>query len=432
MAVAVIERLTPNDLINIAVETPSVPARMGVLAVLDGRTAPLATIRAELDRRIRREPRLRQRIHRGGPLSGRPVWVDDRDFRIDRHVHEVALPDGTTLADFAVSLVNRPMDRAHPLWHIWFITGTAAFVISLHHVIADGLSAIRLIDALTDGALGDGPDDFPRPAPSWAALVRDHAGCAVRSRPRPKMPQWRAFAELRHAPRTSLNQPVGARRLLASVSLDLADAKHIAHSHDAKVNDVVLAIAAAGLRELLRSRGEPVDGVRLHVSVAVSLRDSAARDIGNQSGALVIGVPLDGDPHRRLREIAADSRQAKRGQVSTTGNGLLVALARVGLLRVFSRRQRMINLVESNVTGPTEPLRLLGSPMVDVIPIGTLVGNLTVGVLAMSYAGRLTIAVQADARHCPDLPVMIAAMQQECHELVSDMRSFGVGSRTAE
>src|SRR6478609_6532883 len=104
MAVPVIERLTPNDLINIAVETPSVPARMGVLAVLDGRTPPLAMIRAELGRRIRRVPRLRQRIRRGGPLSGRPVWVDDRDFRIDRHVHEVALPDGTTLADFAVSL----------------------------------------------------------------------------------------------------------------------------------------------------------------------------------------------------------------------------------------------------------------------------------------------------------------------------------------
>jgi len=245
------------------------------------------------------------------------------------------------------------------------------------------------------------------------------------------VPQWRAFADLRHSPRTSLNQPVGARRLLASVSLDLADAKHIAHSHEAKVNDVVLAIAAGGLRDLLRSRGEPVDGVRLNVSVAVSLRDPAAHDIGNQSGALVVGVPLDGDSDRRLRQVAAESRKAKRGQVSTTGNGLLVALARVGLLRAFSRRQRMINLVESNVTGPTEPLRLLGSPIADVVPIGTLVGNLTVGVLAMSYAGRLTIAVQADARHCPDLPVMIAAMQRECRELSRDMSSSGVGSRTA-
>jgi len=36
--------------------------------------------------------------------------------------------------------------------------------------------------------------------------------------------------------------------------------KQIAHTHDAKVNDVLLAITTGGLRGLLHSRGEPIEG----------------------------------------------------------------------------------------------------------------------------------------------------------------------------
>jgi hypothetical protein len=48
-------------------------------------------------------------------------------------------------------------------------------------------------------------------------------------------------------------------------------AKQIAHAHDAKVNDVLLSVVAGGLRDLLSSRGESVDGVMLRAFVPVSL-----------------------------------------------------------------------------------------------------------------------------------------------------------------
>jgi hypothetical protein len=59
------------------------------------------------------------------------------------------------------------------------------------------------------------------------------------------------------APRTSLDQLAGPDRRLAVIrgSLDLA--RQAAHRHGAKVNDVLLAITAAGLRGLLRSRANP-------------------------------------------------------------------------------------------------------------------------------------------------------------------------------
>lgn len=445
MTAETIERLSPVDLINVAVESPTSPARVGAIAILDGRTLVdadrqlrLADIRAELHRRIAGVPRLRQAIHRGGPLSGRPVWVDDPSFRIERHINEVALPSGAALEDLAIDLINQPLDGSHPLWRMWFVTalpgGRIALVLALHHVVADGVTTVELIRSLTDGPqpLPTAAPGFPRPAARWRELVRDNIrrrGSALRHWRVPALSQWRSVAGVRNALRTSLNQPIGAHRRLAWVSVDLADAKRIARRHSAKVNDLVLALAGAGLRELLAGRGERVDGVVLNASVAVSLRAAGQDDVGNRSGGIVVRVPLDGDPERRLREIAADSRRAKASQVFTTGNSMLIGLARLGLLKFFSRRQHMVNFVESNVAGPDRVLRLMGAPILRVVPVGSLVGNLTVGVLALSYAGCLTVAVQADADRCPDLPMMIEAMRREVGQLVPAQRPIASPAR---
>ena len=63
------------------------------------------------------------------------------------------------------------------------------------------------------------------------------------------------------APQTSLNHPVGTERRLAVVRGRLEVAKQIAHVHNTKAGDVVLAAVAGGLRQLLVSRGEDVDGM---------------------------------------------------------------------------------------------------------------------------------------------------------------------------
>ena len=394
-------RLTDVDLINLYVETPEAPARVGALALLDGRGLAdadgrlrLAAVRTAIGDRLGSVPRLRQVIRRAGPFGGRPVWVDDPAFRLERHVRQVALSPGEEPTDLALRLVNGPLDRAHPLWRMWFVTGLpgggVALVFGMHHVVADGVATVHMLGSLMDAA----------PPVDDRATARP---------PRARLPR-----RMRRAPRTSLNRPVGAHRRLTAVTMELDAARAVARDHQAKVNDVVLAIAAGGVRALLHSRAEPVDGVRVHVSVAVSLRPPGSGSAGgNHTGGIVVRVPLDADPRERLRAIALQSTEAKAVQLPTAGNTLLVWLARLGLLRSFSRHQRTVNLVESNVAGPPAPISLLGAPVRAVVPIGTLVGNLSLGFLALSYAGRLTIAVQADADQYPDLDVLIAAMERD-------------------
>ncbi len=71
----------------LALQRASVPEQFGVVLVLepDGPFDAAAAVRL-VAARIRSVPRLRQRIQRVPPGCGRPIWVDDADFTVDRHI----------------------------------------------------------------------------------------------------------------------------------------------------------------------------------------------------------------------------------------------------------------------------------------------------------------------------------------------------------
>ncbi len=83
----------------------------------------------------------------------------------------------------------------------------------------------------------------------------------------------------------------------------------------------------------------------------------------------------------------------------------------------FVNRQRLVNTFVSNLHGPEHRLSFLGAPVVDVIPVSGISGNITVGFVALSYAGTLTITAIADPDRCPDLNVLTEQIQRELRVL---------------
>jgi hypothetical protein len=78
------------------------------------------------------------------------------------------------------------------------------------------------------------------------------------------------------------------------------------------------------------------------------------------------------------------------------------------------RHQHRLHTLVSNVHGPDRPLTLDGAPVSAIIPLAIAeAGNLTVNVIALSYAGLLTVTISADPARVPDLPVLAAALQAE-------------------
>ena len=233
----------------------------------------------------------------------------------------------------------------------------------------------------------------------------------------------------RSAPRCSLNTPVGTDRVLGTARADLAAVRAVAHSHGGTVNDVLLTAVTGAVRTVLARRGEAVD--RLVISIPVSSRlQASATELGNRVGVIPVELPITGDPVDRLQQIAritAARKGAAPGASAALIGPAFRALAKIGVFNWFISHQRLVNTFVTNLRGPTQRLAFGGSPVLDVIAIPMVTGNITVAFAAMSYAGRLTVTVIADPSHCADLPAIATALQRELDCLASPVAAVAAG-----
>ncbi|HEX6659341.1 MAG TPA: wax ester/triacylglycerol synthase family O-acyltransferase, partial [Ilumatobacter sp.] len=449
-------RLTPHrlsalDASFLEAETPRSPMHVGALMMLAGdplRDARgelrMDEIRAAIAAQLPRSPRMRQTAV---PVPfARPVWEDAPTFDIAHHVRHIRVPPPGTRAELEAlccELQMQLLDRTKPLWEMWFVDGlvdgAVGLVYKVHHAVVDGVSAAETFEVLLGGG---NPIASSPPAPASGQVQRalnamiDDAGTTVRlcleTGARLATNPARAVATViglgrlvrpsAIAPHTTLNRPIGDRRRLLPVSFDLAELKVVAHRYDASVNDLVLMLVGAGLQELLESRGDRVDHVQ--VLVPVSLRGDTEHDgVGNLVGALLVPIGIERDPAAALAEITAATRSRKAGPEAVALDLLLRSSDGwpVGLLGPASRRivhrQPFVNLVVTNVRGTQQPLSLLGSRITEIIPVVPLGGNLTLGVAALSYAGRLVLGLHADADACPDVDLVAHGIERAFRDL---------------
>jgi diacylglycerol O-acyltransferase / wax synthase len=451
-----LDRLSAHDLMMLWPEDVGWPQDIGALAILDGSGLADADGRFSIEqareavrRRLHLVPRFRQLLYQPGFGLGWPLWTDAPRVDIAEHVREFRLrtpADESRLLLASEELRRRGLDRSRPLWEMWFLTGLAGgrvgLFIKVHHAIADGVAGVAALGAFVD-AVPDPPEIgqppwTPAAIPSAHALLDDnlrrrrralgrmivrlaHPADSAR-RARRGWPAVReAFVEAR-APRTSLNQPIGWHRRFALIRSDLDVVKRIALAHHAKVNDVLLTVVAGGLRNLLRGRGEPVDGMVLRAFVPVSLHTGEPGQArGNRDGAMLVPLPIGGaDELRRLRLIAAETAARKTKPRPPGATLFRNAVIQRAALRA-APHQRVMNTYTANVPGPPVPLYFAGAPILELFPVVPLMGNVSVGVGALSYAGQFNLTAVADKELCPDLEVFAGGARRSLDALATSV-----------
>ena len=430
---AEIDRARPDDLLELAVDRGSVPWQIGALLVLDRPLDPTAVHHA-LAERVRAVPRLRRKLVRTPPLCGRPIWADDPEFAVERHVREVRCPDpadDAALHDVAMQAVGTRLPLNRPPWAAVIVTGLAedrgALVVVFHHVLADGIGGLAVLARLIDGAPPAQDDRFPRQPPTRRVLLTD----ALTARARAVLHLFRglrqvrdAVSELRstrapRAPRTSLNRPTGPRRALRVVRIDLAAVRTAAHLHGGTVNDVVLTTVGGALGKLLARRGERVDEVVVSVPIS-SRRETNADRLGNAVGVLPVAVPTTGPAGARLADVArrtAGRREAPRAASAPLLDAGFRLVAASGALPWLLDHQRLVSTFVTNLRGPESPLTFLGARVLEVVPVTTTTGNVPVVFGALSYAGVLTLTVVADPDACPEIDALADDLRAELDAL---------------
>jgi WS/DGAT/MGAT family acyltransferase len=404
----------------------------------------LATLRQTIQDRLHLAPRFRQLIHYPRRGLGGPIWVDAPTFDVGRHVRELRLEPPTGEAELlraAEQLLGQRLDPSRPLWEMWFLTGLpdrrVALFVRIHHAIADGMAAMATVAALCDPP-PDRPAPapvpwHPRPNPSARALLADNLARRARglagvlsalARPRMTLgriraavPAVREILAEEPATETSLDRVVGPHRRFALIRTSLAEVRQVARAHDGTANDVLLAVTAAGMRALLRHRGEPVADTTLRIYVPVSLRRSLrGPQLGNRIAQMAVPLDLaEDDAQRRLRQVAAETTRRK-ARARTSLDSLLVG-GLIGRLTLMAVMRQRVNATSASIPGPRTVLRLAGARAEEVVPILPLVANEALGVGALSYAGALTIGIAVDRDAYPDLEVLVSAMRDELHAL---------------
>jgi WS/DGAT/MGAT family acyltransferase len=436
-----IERLTPADEIMLWPDE-TWPQEIGALAILDGESLfdsdgrfCIERVRSAIASRLHLVPRLRQLLRVPPRPLGGPFWIDDPAFEIDAHVNSipVAAPgDEEALLRAVEDIRRKRLDRSRPLWELWLMPGMpnrrVGMYVRMHHCVADGMAGIATLGALLDLE----PDTRQEPAEPWTPaqaptaaeletnarrrrLVRLRQTPIAAGRALRDLPALRELFLQRALPSTSLDLHVGGGRSVALVRANLGQVKAVAHANGAKVNDVFLAAVAAGLRALLRSRGETVDGQTMRIYVPISLHTGErASARGNEVTQMVVELPVGvSDATTRLRLIAAETTRRKARARPSIGAMPVHGLAGRALLRLIERQR--VNVESADLPGPAVPLYLAGARLLELFPLLPLIGRVSLGVGAISYDDQFNIAVVADRDGYPDLGVFAAALRDELH-----------------
>jgi diacylglycerol O-acyltransferase / wax synthase len=196
---------------------------------------------------------------------------------------------------------------------------------------------------------------------------------------------------------------------------------------------VVLAVITGGLRDLLVSRGESVEGrvVRSLVPVSVRSRDARGKAIGdgdfhNKVSGMIAELPVGlADPVERLAVISRQMADLKDSKEAVAAEALmsLTGFAPPLLLAVGTRMaaripQRSVNTVTTNVPGPQTPLFLAGRRMLQCYPIVPLAGHVRVGVAIFSYLNQLSFGVTGDYDTAPDIEIVCQGIEDGMSELL--------------
>jgi diacylglycerol O-acyltransferase / wax synthase len=382
-------------------------------------------------------PRLRQRVLEPYWGWGPPEWVPDPDFELSFHVRRQGLAPGSglrELLDLAAVLAMTPVDRERPPWEAVLVTGLeggqAAYVLKVHHSLADGLGLMQILGLLHSPVREHipGKPDYPvlpREGPSRLSLTASRAVGLVRGLPssvfgaagsaaglagrlltRPISTLSDGTAFVASAARAALPPAVHGSELLRERSLnrrfealdvDFAALRAAGRAAGGSVNDAYLAAVLGGLARYHRRSGSVPESVPL--GMPVNTRGDEDPLGGNHWAGKRFVAPLDeGDPAARVRRIRAIVR-AVMDEPVVDALGLIapvLAALPAPLLAQVQGGATMANDIQiSNVPGMTGSVYLAGAEIVRSYPFAPLPGAAAMIALT-SHHGTCCIAVNLD------------------------------------
>ncbi|OZB19152.1 MAG: wax ester/triacylglycerol synthase family O-acyltransferase [Marinobacter sp. 34-60-7] len=446
-------QLSELDASFLYLESETTPMHIGGVYLFDasGLSSPLAfsTFVAYLRSRLHVVPLFRQKLKEIPLRLGRPYWIDDPEFSIERHLAHVNLGNHgqkSSLMALASRILQEPLKRDRPLWHITFVDGFQidspegpkegfALIVKLHHAAIDAFSGEEIMGKLLEYSpeprhIPAARPWQPRAEPSeervflqasanmlktplqFASLAYNAAEVTARGLIFRQLRKLPLPLPLFTAPHSPFNRQITANRRLVSASVSLSRLKAIkATLGQVTLNDVVLGLCAETLTQYLARTGHTGNHQRSMVAMTpISVRsNSLRRATGNQMSAMLLDLATnEPNPAARIRRIHQNAVQSEPYREAIAADRLTELLPSTLLalsarlyseFQVAQRYQPLFNLPITNVPGPQVPLYLQGAQLVQQYNSAPLFDGIGLVIVAVSYQGRLTLNFTL----CPDV-----------------------------
>lgn len=427
------------------------------MAVLD-RAPDWPRLVARLERLTAFVPALRMRPYFGATGFSAPRLAIDPDFDLEVHVRRYQLPPDAGwrgLLGDARRMSLTDFDHSRPLWEAALVEGLpggqAAFLLKLHHSIADGQATVMI--ALSLFELGpDGNPDEPTAPPIDAGedvRLRDvtlanvvdnvrrgvdlatgtaHAfGNLLKGTVTDALGTWSGvfdtvfsigrFTQVPDGALSPIMHGRGTTYTFAAFDLAFDDLRGAAKAADMSVNDAFMAAVGAGLDRYHREHDAVVESLR--VNVPISLRGDPGDRSGQASNAVSIArfpLPIAGLSVPERMQAAHDLVAHWRQEPALRLADPLAEVSWFVPIPMLGQAARSSDVTTSNVPGPPIPLYLAGARMVAAYPLVATIGA-AANITMVTYDGRAFIGVSTDDRAVPDVTAFARCLRDGFSEV---------------
>lgn len=437
-------RLTATDAMFAYADSPTTPMNMGSVQYLRLPTTDVdawfAQLRDFLVERVSQVPRLSQRLV--VDALGLPSWapVDDIDF--DYHIRRTRVRDGSEreIARKLGRLQHLPFDFDRPLFMFYLIEGLddgrVVLLHKYHHTLADGKTAVRLVDLFSDeGAPWPAEEEAPSEPPGWLRrqvggvmedgrrLLHTAGALAGASRALVKAENREMLLNLSRRPVTHLNGPLSGERQFVTRCWPVEPLHRVRKALGLTFNDIGLVLFGGALRRYLDELDAlPERSLVCNVPVALEASGSG----GNAVLSMWVALGTDiADPRERaafVQREAVASKQFLQSLVSASavGSGVQMPslMVRAMALPLSSGALARLNpppgnVALSNVPTPATPIHVAGALVESNHGMPMLLQGQAVGGTFTSYAGQVVTGLICCARAVPEPERILDYMLEE-------------------
>lgn len=475
-------RLTDSDAAFLYTETASGNMHTAAVLIIDG-VLSYETALEHFRSRMHLVPRYLQKLAFVPFNLAHPKWVDDPEFKLEKHVLPFSVTPGATLEEGVNELMvlnEKLLDRSKPLWMTYVVEGVPGktmLLTQVHHAMIDGVSGIELIATLMDFEAEPAPTPPPtepwQPAPEPSALdlvseaLSENAADLMEKVQRPWPSDSKSMTLLGNAAKAvsrffsapAITAPwnaglVGPKRKLKWIAHSFSEFREIRRAFGGTINDVVLAVVSEGAARYMAERDEDTNARNLRIMCPVSVRTEDEKGaLGNRVSGIFPTLPASPmSILERYHAVLSETESIKRNEeaqaltLMTETAPTVPAVLMAPMLLVGTPFDPTVlaaqypapvvpnlgprpphfgfNFTCTNVPGVQVPLYIAGHRMETMLGVLMLTGSLGYGVAVGSYNQEMIFAMIGESRLMPDLDNMADSVESAYQELLAEARNI--------